>query len=395
MYKNIKAYENSHISNSSFWGLGSLLIFLCLPALLSAQLRLEPQLNMFRADDSLTKEQVSYKDPGRKGENVLWDFSQLALQNEAYDLRYAASGESEIFGVEHLTQYRYCLRGDSLLLLGYSDPSTEINHKQPELLIKFPLVYGQTHKSYYYGHGHHGYRLEMDVMGSVETAADACGMMILPGGDTIKQVLRTHSLKTIAEDLKPISKDYQQKDTTWYYISPDSIEYRLANDSVIFVIETFRWYEKGYRYPVFETVGSWEQRPGNAIHQFLQTAFYYPPQEQYYLANDTPNTALRNATENSTEAVNPWEGLTYNIYPNPATTLLTAEIYLPRPAASVRMQIRTTAGFIYLDEDKGSRPQGVCSLQTNIAGLPVGNYVLSIRLDDYVISEVIMKRIKK
>jgi hypothetical protein len=43
--------------------------------MLSAQHTLQSDLNRFRADNMLVKQQVSYKDPGRTGENVLWNFS--------------------------------------------------------------------------------------------------------------------------------------------------------------------------------------------------------------------------------------------------------------------------------------------------------------------------------
>jgi hypothetical protein len=365
------------------------LILLSIPGVLQAQHKLESRLNMFRPDDTIIKEQVDYKDPGRTGNGVLWDFSKLSVINEEYELLYSSENDTVITGIEHLTQYQYTLRNDSLLLLGYKSQSTELNNKQPELLIKFPLAFGDKNKSYYYGHGKHGNRLEMDVMGTLETEADAYGMMVLPNKDTLKNVLRTHSIKYIAENTQPVSDEYLQKENTYYYISPDSIDSRLANDSALFVVETFRWYEKGYRYPVFETVKSWEKRSEITENTFLNTAFFYPPQEHYYLDDDEENLTLLEEAEDI--IINPWEGLTYNIYPNPVKTFLEAEIYLPHPA-KVRVQLRTTTGTTYLNENRGNYGEGICRLRIDLSRLPVDNYVLSIGLDDYVISEIIMKR---
>ncbi|GHU63517.1 hypothetical protein FACS1894123_06420 [Bacteroidia bacterium] len=344
---------------------------------------------MFRTDDIIIKEQVDYKDPGRTGNDVLWDFSSLSVINEEYKLQYSSENDTVITGIEHLTQYQYVLQNDSLLLLGYKSQSTELNNKQPELLLKFPLVFGDKTKSYYYGHGKHGNRLEMDAMGSVETEADAYGIMILPNKDTLKNVLRTHSLKYIAENTKPVSDEFQEKENTFYYISPDSIDFRLANDSALFVVETFRWYEKGYRYPVFETVRSWEKRPGITENTFLNTAFFYPPQEHYYLDDDEENLALLEETEDKT--LHPWDGLTYNIFPNPVKTFLDVEIALPYPA-KVKVQLRTATGNLYLNENKGNFGEGICRFRIDVSRFPVDNYVLSIGLNDYVISEIIMKR---
>jgi hypothetical protein len=127
----------------------------------------------------------------------------------------------------------------------------------------------------------------------------------------------------------------------------------------------------------------------------LNTAFFYPPQEHYYLEDDEENLALLENEENGSNEnngnIDPWEGLRYNIFPNPATTFLDVELYLPRPA-TVRVQLRSTMGAIVLNENKGHYPVGICSFRFNAYTFPVGNYILDIWLDDHLVSGVIMKR---
>ena len=373
------------------------LLLLGIPGMLSAQHVLKSELNGFRPNDVLYKQQVSYKDPGRTGENVLWDFSQLNVVNDEYELVYSTENDTVITGMEHLTRYHYTLQNDSLLLWGFDNQTTELHDLQPELLLKFPVNYGNKSGSYYYAHGKYGNRLEMEAMGTIETQADSYGMMILPSKDTLKHVLRTRTLKYIAEDSRPISESYYEKLQSPLQISPDSIEQRLASDSVVFVVETFRWYEKGYRYPIFETVRSWQQhRSNNRRHEFLATAFFYPPQEQYYLDNDEANLAVRAdgiSPDGTNPDADPWAGLTYNIYPNPVrTSPLSVELYLPKNANQVHAQLRNTMGMIYQNVNKGYQPEGVCNFQMDLSGLTLGNYILDIWLDDHLISEIIMKR---
>ncbi|MDR0507902.1 MAG: hypothetical protein LBH32_13950 [Dysgonamonadaceae bacterium] len=43
-------------------------------------------------------------------------------------------------------------------------------------------------------------------------------------------------------------------------------------------------------------------------------------------------------------------------------------------------------------EEKGSRNAGIYGFQVPVAGLPVGNYIFDIWLDDKQISEIIMVR---
>jgi hypothetical protein len=359
----------------------------------SAQYILQSSLNGFRPDDVIIKQQVSYKDPGRTGANVLWDFSQLEVENDEYELLYSTENDTVITGMEHLTQYHYTLQNDSLLLWGFDNQTTKLHNVQPELLLKFPVNYGDTVNSYYYAHGKYGNRLELDAMGTIETGADSYGMMILPNKDTLKHVLRTHTIKYIAEDTRPISYSYYDKLESPLFITGDSIDQRLASDSVLFVVETFRWYEKGYRYPVFETVRSWEQHRSNEDYEFLATAFFYPPQEHYYLDNDEENLAiLENEANEDTVIIDPWEGLTYNLYPNPVKTNLDVEMYLPKNANTIRIQLRSTMGLIVSDKNLGARPEGTYSFQVDMWTVPVGNYVLDIWLDDHLISEILMKR---
>ena len=166
----------------------------------------------------------------------------------------------------------------------------------------------------------------------------------------------------------------------------------------MFVLETFRWYEKGYRYPVFETVRSWEQHHNsNRRHEFLATAFFYPPQDHYYLEDDEENLALLEETDNEEvvdDIEDPWFGLTYNIFPNPVrnNSDLNIEIYLPKQADNVHVQLRSTMGLLVTDKNYGSYPEGTHALRVDVWTVPMGNYILEISLDDKLISEIIMKR---
>lgn len=281
------------------------------------------------------------------------------------------------------------------MLWGFNNPTTLLKNNQPELQLIFPVSYGNKHKEYYYGHGKYGNRLELDMMGTVETHADAYGMMILPSKDTLHHVLRTHTIKYIAEDTQPITPWYREKHQNPPTLTNDSIDYRLNTDSVVFVVETYRWYQKGYRYPIFETVRSWEQHRNTTDYEFLNTAFYYPPQDHYYLEDDEDNLALLNEDEESEgneHNVDPWAGLTYNIFPNPVKTDLEIELYLPKQVGNICIQVRNTMGTIELEHRYGSYTEGTCYFNINVSNLLVNNYILDIWLDDKLINEIIMKR---
>lgn len=373
----------------------SFILYWIIPLLAFSQHSIESSLNMYRPGDVIVKQQVEYKDPGRQGENVLWDFSRLSTVNDEYELSYYTYNDTLVIGAEHRTRYHYTLQNDSLLLLGFRNPTTVVDNSQPELLIRFPLAYGQESANCFYGHGKYGNRLELDMMGTVTTKADAYGMMIMPGGDTLRHVVRTRTLKLMAEDVQPVSQRYAQKHAGPPYLTQDSIGYRLETDSVLFITETFRWYAHGYRYPVFETVRSWEQHRNFPDYEFLATAFFFPPNEHTYLDDDEENVAILNAQHSTLngETADPWEGLTYNIYPNPVKNApLEVELYLPKAAGNIKVQLRSTLGNVMVEQNRGAYPAGTCPFTIDTYMLATGNYILDIWLDEKLISEIIMKR---
>ncbi len=364
---------------------------------LFAQHSLESRLNMYRADDEIIKQQVEYKDPGRGGENVLWDFSRLTSVNDEYRLSFFEAYNGKLAGMEHQTMYYYTLSNDSLLLWGFENATTKLKNDQPELLLKYPVKYQDHTSCYYHGHGLYCDRLEMDAMGTVETQADAYGMMILPSRDTLKNVIRTRTVKYIAEELKPISDDYYfTLDSVKPMITQDSIDYRLAADSTLIAVETFRWYSKGYRYPVFETVRSWTENTDGTEAPYFGTAFFFPPQAHYYLEEDAENLAVLEEegdekNEKNEGNVNLWEGLTYNFYPNPVITNLDIEVFMPR-TGHVKMQLVSRMGLTVWSEDFGVWPAGVHAAPVFMSAFPVGDYVLNMWFDDYLVGEKIVKR---
>ena len=365
------------------WVLGVISLF--------SQPVLQSRYNMFRADDEIIKQQVEYKDPGRSGENVLWDFGNLTSVNDSYTLNYSLSWDSTMLaGTEHRTMYYYTLSGDSLLGWGYENPTTLMMNERPEVLLRFPVHYGDSTFCYYNGNGKYCDRLKISAMGTVSSKADAYGMMILPGGDTLRNVIRVHTLKRIADgtDLLYFGKGEESNAMA----TNDSIDYRLANDTVLLEVETYRWYTEGYRYPVFETVKSITDKHGEE-RTFFNTAFFYPPQDHYYMETDEDNLALQDSIKaKGKDEYNPLEETRYNIFPNPVSTTLNVEIFLP-VEAKVKIQVRSVAyKKVYINENKGKQAPGTHSFPLNVSTLPAGYYLLNIWADNYQFDEVFLKQ---
>ncbi len=351
--------------------------------------------NMMRSQDEIIKQQVDYKSPGRPGENVLWDFGMLNMQNDAYTLFYTEDRNNRIRGTEHNTRYYYELKGDSLFRTGYENPTTLSVNAQPELLMKFPVHYGDSTLGYYNSNGKYSERLKISAMGTVKTKADAYGMMILPNKDTLKNVLRIHTVKKIAESTERLNPQNRNITAGNTHISPDSIRLRIENDSMLLEIETYQWYVKGYRYPVFETVKSITNKNGE-ITDFFDVAFFYPPQEHYYLEDDPGNLAALedNADEEPASEGNKDEDepvFTYNTYPNPVQDVLTLEYYTEKPSTITITLLDMQRRPLY-NKSNVCRQGDVQHVQINMSSLFKGCYMLIIETDSGVFNEVIFKK---
>jgi hypothetical protein len=371
-------------------------ILLLFQKTLPAQHVLQSELNLPRGGDEIIKQQVQYKDPGRSGENVLWDFGALTSVNDEYRLSYREpylirdsiyilgmdtipvselSDDDYLFtGIEHYTVYYYRFTDSCLWTLGHENAATRLQYRPPLLTGFFPVKYGDSRTAAYSSRGLYSGSVPFETAGDVRIEADAYGMMILPSGDTLKQVMRVQSLRAFSEHLLTEAGDSVTVNTHQ---------------------ETYRWYSRGYRYPIFETLRNIVSRDSTETGRF-ETAFFYPPQEHYYLEEDEENLALLEENENGESGENsesdPWKGLSYNIFPNPAKSFLEIEIYLPR-AANVRIQLSTTMGLAVREENRGFVPAGtVCRSVMDVNTLPVNDYILDVWLDDYLIKQVILKR---
>lgn len=364
---------------------------------ISAQLNVAH--NGLRVGDVILKQQVQYKSPGRSGENVIWDFSNLKTINDEYTLSYELpplendsiyilgdrrylkknTGENElIVGTEHYTMYYYRLKNDTLQQLGHENPSVKWEYTIPLLLMKFPLNYKENTSSAYLSEGLYSASVDMQTQGSITTTADAYGKMILPSGDTLKHVLRINTIQTIHDQ----SNQY----------SGDSLNIDKGKE-----LETCRWYSKGYRYPVFETIRNINLSDSTEI---FSTAFFFPPQDHLYLDTDKENLAVLDSLWNlehnknvDNPITNPENGVkfSYNFYPNPVVAQLTLEYYLETPA-TVNITLYSMDGRLIKNLPASKQDKGFHSEYIDCNILVKGTYILRIEANGKVVSDKIIKK---
>lgn len=385
-----------------------ILLSVVIPINLYSQYTLEKSTNLPRSGDCILKQEVSYQSPGEKGTEVIWNFSELENKTQNYELWYISPhfGSDTIIGIEHRTLYYYRLSGDTLFSPGYENTTTLINYRVPESLLVFPFPYGRSFTTFFGGKGKYCNRLGIDICGKSTVTADAKGRMILPGGDTLRHVLRVHTYKLIFEQMNPALLF-----TTVYsdtFTSPacyrDSVNQYLAGDSSYYQIDTYRWYAEGYRYPVFESIHSAICKSGSKSTHFT-TSYYYPPEEQYYDLDGDPENQLKRDRQ---EAADPsetfkaadsgkWSGsyayedefVGYTFHSNEREVSLN---YTLKISSDVTVGLYDILGRQMSAAKKTFQSEGSYQKQFSLAGLPAGEYLLQITIGDKIYGEKILKQ---
>lgn len=240
--------------------------------------------NLMRNGDKIVKQQVGYVDPGKSGDNKIWDFSDLTTVNEKYKLQYRSFNDSLLTGTEHRTIYKYLLRKDTLFMTGHENPLTILTDSVPQVLLSYPFSYGSKIEKDFKFYGKYSGADSLISIGHSKVHADAYGTVMLPDADTLSNVIRVYTLNNSRIRLwNPHNSergDMNAADT----VCTDTLTRHKE--------EIYRWYAEGYRYPVFETVTHTYFKNDKPLSRFC-TAFYYPPREQQLGVADSINSKVR------------------------------------------------------------------------------------------------------
>lgn len=381
------------------------MLFFTITCSLCIKAQINLKYNGIRLGDKIVKQQVEYKEPTEACKSQVWDFSKLKTINDAYELSYSlppmqgdslyimgdnhfnvsSVGDNEfIVGTEHNTMYYYYLRNDSLFLLGHENPSVRLCYTQPIIDMAYPINYGDKAYGVYQSTGLYSGTIDFKTKGSVEIQADAYGKMILPTGDTLNPVLRIKTIKTI------------------YNIPTDSVDSTITDNGT--QIESYKWYTKGYRYPIFETI-----RNINLIDnsENFSTAFFFPPQDHLYLDSDPENLAILDQmwsimdnesasdeikSDENSKIVSIEDIMLCTIYPNPVESTLYLDYELKQDAR-VSFQLYSIDGMPIRSTNPKFKEQGIYSEVLDCSLLQSKKtYILRIIANDIIVIEKIIKK---
>lgn len=377
----------------------NILLLICCIQILTGKSQniLNEATSLFRPGDIIAKQELQYKAPGPAGKDVIWDFRELIYLGSEYTECLVGKIDSSLICLGGDNGYKYKFSGDSLFCIGYQTPTLHIDYLLPELRRIYPTVYKDSIHTFYYGEGVYSQMLPITVYGEMTHVADAEGTLLLPDGDSLKNVLRIRSTAHIGQQMSAFTSIYANGDTSHYSI--DSLLHRLQNDKVTWEVTTYQWYAPGYRYPLFETVQN-KIIDSSGSRSHFNRSYYFPSVDQNYLSEDASNQEIRTNLILQEERLRSKhapgsEGIgnenhTYN-YSIGANQILHVN-YLLVETSTVEFYLYSPNGATLWHKHLADLPSGTHTVDHDLSPLIPGTYLLAILINGELHTEKIQKQ---
>lgn len=191
--------------------------------------------NVMRPGDVISKVQIDFVAPGESGENAIWDFRNVKRSDRTYRVEYVSDSTATLLSIHPRFMRVYKLLENTLVQVGYENPNFKLVYDKAIIELGFPLSYRDTISSIFDGKGVYSEHNGIRECGSVFVEVDGTGKLLLSDEDTLKNVLRVHSVRTstiLMGKNKLVTEPAQQLDR---------------------IEESYKWFARGYRYPILDT----------------------------------------------------------------------------------------------------------------------------------------------
>lgn len=190
------------------------------------------------SSDSLLKSRIRYFSPGMGGRGKVWDFSGKLGSKGSSQIMFMKDSTGVVSIIEPGKISYYHTTPDTLVLLGSESALERREYAVSKVSKIFPLEYGDSISKYFRCEGMYcGDHLFREA-GTTAVRVDADGSIVLAENDTVRNVLRVHTIDA-------------------YSICMDIDTAALDTARLTQVIdERYEWYLPESQYPVIEDVTS-------------------------------------------------------------------------------------------------------------------------------------------
>lgn len=316
--------------------------------------------------DSLQKNQIRYFSPGKGGRNKVWDFSKKLGSKGSAQVMIMTDSTGVVSVIEPGRISYYRATPDTLVLFGCESPLEKRDYVMRKLSKVFPLEYGDSISESFRCEGMYCGNHPFREVGTTTVKVDAGGSLVLARNDTIRNILRVHTIDsyTICMDI-----DSAALDTA-----------RLTQ----VIDERYEWYLPQSRYPIIEDVTSTTYLSMDAIGT-TRYAYCNLPENQtsYYIIPDDGN-ASDEQEGLSDEEQQPLDIIHYQIDTHGKVVNLSYDL---DEEATITIIVANHMGMLSMSKQWTQETGQGYSVQIDCNGLRSGIYLLYINVNGMVYSE--------
>ncbi len=363
--------------------LTALVILLSFSLKISGQQIIHPS-NHYRNGDVQEKKQVIVEGFDLSGKNGVWSLEDAEISKKTYITEYTADADTMMM-LERGNRTYFHQENGLVSIIGSENPQELISYDMPETWLKFPMQKGDSIIGYFNGTGKYCDHLFMRRFGTYMTMADAVGKLVLPEGDTLRNVIRLHTERYVGTIVTPIDTIK----TVVPVFTVDSIVTHLIPDTARVREDVYRWYAEGYRYPVLEAttlhVGS---------TALSKEVFYFAPEIQEQLALDEENKRIRKQIADQQASCNQGDNTSNSaqqpIFINDVTVngQTAVAIFELTEDADVKGLVCTISGMVLRQQSQHFEAGTNCQMDIDCNSLRKGEYVLYLNANGQVTSRV-------
>lgn len=336
-----------------------------------AQVEINYPANAPRESDTIVRCEAVYFPAGPGGEDVLWDFSGDISTTDIHRVYYTSDSLGNLLCMEPSRMLKYRLTGDSLMQTGYETRLRSMAYTPSICVTVFPSGFGDTHSSSFRGSGLYCQRMSIETEGTSSVEVDASGSICLSEGDTLRNALRLHYLKTGSVWM------HEPGDTT--VTAPSRRRQEIE--------ERYLWYVRGYRYPVLETVTVTFYDNLSLVSE-RQEAYLSLPDWQQCL-NDSVNMEIQAADSLAHAQQTMPPNMEYTIQLDSSGRLRFN--YSVTATSNITFLICNATGITYVSASTRKEAGSGYTADFDCSGLLHGTYLLYINCNGQVYSETFQK----
>lgn len=343
------------------------------------------QLNSYRSNEVVTKQQVWMNiDKLLENNRNVWSLEEAEISKDTYSAEYKIETDT-LKAVDATDRTYYNQDRNSVNGIGSENYMEHIRYDMPETWLKFPMHVGDSVSGYFNGSGPYCERFFMRRFGTYKTKADATGVLVLPLGDSLRNVIRLHTERHVGTIALSIDTMKHKIPT----FTVDSIIRHIAPDSAKMREDIYRWYAEGYRYPILEA-----KITSYLGERLTEEIFYCPPETQRTLSYDAANESerqrieaeramARNSVGNTDNNIKNMKAIgnsfTYEILQNEGTNEITVN-YNASSNLKVITLVANTQGHVFKRTEQQCEA-GTGQFTINCNGLRQGQYILYINVE--------------